>query len=135
MDALAPGTLYHFLIALFIGALVGIEREQKKAASGDVGLGGIRTFILVAMSGAVAGWLSAQLDAPWIFAASLLIVAALVLAGYVLTVKAGVASPGLTSEIAALVVFLLGGTVMFGWPALAVGLGIVTATTLAFKEP
>lgn len=135
MDALAPGTLYHFLIALFIGALVGIEREQKKAASGDVGLGGIRTFILVAMSGAVAGWLSAQLGAPWIFAASLLIVAALVLAGYVLTVKAGVASPGLTSEIGALVVFLLGGTVMFGWPALAVGLGIVTAATLAFKEP
>jgi len=135
MDALSPGTLYDFLIALFIGALVGIEREQKKAVTGDVGLGGIRTFILVAMSGAVAGWLSVQLDSPWIFAASLVIVAALVLAGYVLTVKAGVASPGLTSEIGALVVFLLGGTVMFGWPALAVGLGIVTAATLAFKEP
>jgi len=135
MDGLAPGTLYDFLIALFIGALVGIEREKKKGLGGDVGLGGIRTFILVAMSGAVAGWLSVQLASPWIFAASLLIVSALVLAGYVLTVKAGVASPGLTSEIGALVVFLLGGTVMFGWPALAVGLGIVTAATLAFKEP
>jgi uncharacterized membrane protein YhiD involved in acid resistance len=52
MDALTPGTLYDFLIALFIGALVGIEREKKKGVEGDVGLGGIRTFILVAMSGA-----------------------------------------------------------------------------------
>jgi uncharacterized membrane protein (DUF4010 family) len=135
MDTLPAGALYDFLIALFIGALVGIEREQKKALTRDVGLGGIRTFILVAMAGAVAGWLSDQLASPWIFAASLVIVAALVLAGYVLTVKAGSASPGLTSEIAALVVYLLGGTVMFGWQSLAVGLGIVTAAVLAFKEP
>jgi uncharacterized membrane protein (DUF4010 family) len=87
------------------------------------------------MSGAVAGWLSVQLASPWVFAATLVIVAGMVLAGYVLTVRAGAASPGLTTEIAALVVYLLGGTVMFGWPSLAVGLGIVTAATLAFKEP
>lgn len=135
MDTIPPATLYDFLIALFIGALVGIEREKKKHADGDVGIGGIRTFILVAMAGAVSGWLSVRLGAPAIFAAGLVITAGLVLAGYVLTVRAGIASPGLTTEIAALMVFLLGGTVMFGWASLAVGLGIVTAATLAFKEP
>lgn len=136
MDDLTPATLYNFVVALFIGALVGLEREGKKAdAQGDPGLGGIRTFILVAMSGALAGWLTRQLEEPWIFAAALVITAGLVLAGYVLTVKAGVASPGLTTEVAAVVVFLLGGTVMFGFPALAIGLGIITAATLAFKEP
>lgn len=136
MDALSPATLYDFVIALFIGALVGLEREGKKAAGGgDPGLGGIRTFILVAMSGALAGWLSGELGAPWIFAAGLVLTAGLVLAGYVLTVRTGAASPGLTTEVAALVVYLLGGTVMFGYQALAVGLGIITAATLAFKEP
>ena len=43
--------------------------------------------------------------------------------------------PGLTTEVAALVTVLLGGLVMFGWPALAVGLGITTSAVLAFKAP
>jgi uncharacterized membrane protein (DUF4010 family) len=135
MDPISAITIRDFAIALFIGALVGIEREKRKAAEGDLGLGGIRTFILVAMAGAVSGWLSVQVASPWIFAVALVIVAALVLAGYVLTVHEGKASPGLTTEIAALVIYLLGGTVMFGYPALAVGLAIVTSAVLAFKEP
>ena len=135
MEPLSVETIRDFAIALFIGALVGLEREKKKSAEGDLGLGGIRTFILVAMAGAVSGWLSVQLGSPWVFAAALVIVAALVLAGYILTVHEGKASPGLTTEIAALVIYLLGGTVMFGYPSLAVGLAIVTSATLAFKEP
>jgi len=135
MEPLGVETIRDFAIALFIGALVGLEREKKKAIQGDLGLGGIRTFILLAMAGAVSGWLSVQLGSPWIFAATLVIVAAMVLAGYVLTVHEGKASPGLTTEIAALVIYLLGGTVMFGYPSLAVGLAIITSAVLAFKEP
>lgn len=135
MEPLGVETIRDFAIALFIGALVGLEREKKKSVEGDLGLGGIRTFILLAMAGAVSGWLSVQLGSPWVFAAALVIVAALVLAGYILTVHEGKASPGLTTEIAALVIYLLGGTVMFGYPSLAVGLAIVTSATLAFKEP
>ncbi|HSR14603.1 MAG TPA: DUF4010 domain-containing protein [Gemmatimonadales bacterium] len=135
MEPLSVETIRDFAIALFIGALVGLEREKKKSVEGDLGLGGIRTFILLAMAGAVSGWLSVQLGSPWVFAAALVIVAALVLAGYILTVHEGKASPGLTTEIAALVIYLLGGTVMFGYPSLAVGLAIVTSATLAFKEP
>ena len=135
MDSLSPTIIRDFAIALFIGALVGIEREKKKGASGDLGLGGIRTFIMVAMAGALGGWLSVQLQAPLIFIVALLILASLLLAGYVITVKQGKASPGLTTEIAALVIYLLGGTVMFGYPELAVGLAITTSAILAFKEP
>ena len=135
MEPLSVETIRDFAIALFLGALVGLEREKKKSVEGDLGLGGIRTFILLAMAGAVSGWLSVQLGSPWVFAAALVIVAALVLAGYILTVHEGKASPGLTTEIAALVIYLLGGTVMFGYPSLAVGLAIVTSATLAFKEP
>lgn len=128
-----PLDVRNFAIALFIGALIGLEREKRKSSEGDVGLGGIRTFILLAMAGAISAWLASQLHAPWIFAAALILAAALVLAGYVLTVKEGHASPGLTTEIAAIVTVLLGGLVMFGWPALAVGLGITTSAVLAFK--
>jgi uncharacterized membrane protein (DUF4010 family) len=135
MPPALPLAIYDFAIALFIGALVGLEREKRKSDDGDAGLGGIRTFILIAMAGAVAAWLSTQLEAPYIFAAGLALVAALVLAGHVVAVQGGHGGPGLTTEIAAVVVYLLGGAVLFGFQALAVGLGIVTSATLAFKQP
>jgi uncharacterized membrane protein (DUF4010 family) len=122
-----------FAIALFIGALIGIEREKRKKEG--AGLGGIRTFILLSMAGAASGWLSSQAGSPLIFAVTLLLAVAFVVAGYALTVGSGAAEPGLTTEVAALVTVLLGGLVMFGWPALAVGLGIATAAVLAFKAP
>src|SRR4029453_9942994 len=42
---------------------------------------------------------------------------------------------GLTTEIAALVVFLLGGLVVYGYRDLAVILGIATSAVLAYKAP
>lgn len=48
----------NFLIALLIGALVGIEREKYKAAEHPQSFGGLRTFILFAEVGAVGAWLS-----------------------------------------------------------------------------
>jgi uncharacterized membrane protein (DUF4010 family) len=131
---LDPIVFRDFAIALFIGALIGIEREKRKMEE-DAGLGGIRTFILLAMAGAASAWISSQLGAPWIFVATLLLASGFVMAGYVLTVRSGVAEPGLTTEVGALVTVLLGGLVMFGWPGLAVGLGIITAAVLAFKAP
>jgi uncharacterized membrane protein (DUF4010 family) len=59
---------------------------------------------------------------------------AVVVAGYA-AVAVGRASYGLTTEIAALVVYLLGGLAIVGEPALAVALAIATAAVLAFKEP
>jgi uncharacterized membrane protein (DUF4010 family) len=123
-----------FAIALFIGALIGIEREKRKREE-DAGVGGIRTFILLSMAGAASGWLSLQVGSPWIFVATLLLAVGFVIAGYTVTVGSGAAEPGLTTEVAALVTVLLGGLVMYGWPALAVGLGIITAAVLAFKDP
>ena len=42
---------------------------------------------------------------------------------------------GLTTEIAAVAVFLLGAMTMLGHPELAIGLGVVTAAVLAYKQP
>ncbi len=66
-----------FATAILLGALVGIEREKRKSEEEDTHhIAGLRTFILLALFGAAAGFLSRSLSAPWIFAVSLLIVGA-----------------------------------------------------------
>jgi uncharacterized membrane protein (DUF4010 family) len=124
-----------FAIALFIGALVGLEREKSSASDEPRGIGGLRTFILFAQAGAVAAWLAVQFKAPWIFIGTGGCVTAMVLAGYREHVRQPQSSRGLTTEIAALVVFLLGGTTLAGYPSLAVALAIATSALLAYKQP
>lgn len=130
-----PLPLLDLLIALLIGALVGIEREKKKAADGERGTAGLRTFILVAEAGAVAAWLSRAVASPWVFVATGLLVGAAVLTGYALQLRTGAAGAGLTTEVAAIVVYLLGGLVLLGSRQLAVALAIATSAVLAYKRP
>jgi uncharacterized membrane protein (DUF4010 family) len=124
----------NFAIALFIGALVGIDREKRKTGDDPVAIGGIRTFILFAEAGALSAWLSVQLASAWIFAAGVLALAGLVVSGYQASTRLSPESLGLTTEAAALTVFLLGGATMF-YPEAAVALAIVTSSVLAFKQP
>src|SRR6185437_15894636 len=55
--------------------------------------------------------------------------------GYIVTARSSQDGKGLTTEVAAVVVFLLGAMVMLGHSALAIGLGVVTAAVLAYKQP
>lgn len=124
----------NFLVALLIGALIGIDREKKK--DNEPGhTAGIRTYILLSLVGAAAAWISLQLNTAWTFAAALLAVSAAVIAGYVLQNRTQDDAIGLTSEIAAIAVFLLGGMVVIGYPSLAVALAVVTSAVLAYKQP
>jgi uncharacterized membrane protein (DUF4010 family) len=129
--------IINFAVALFIGALVGIERERKKAKEDpSVAFGGIRTFILISLTGALSAWLSIQLKTVWIFIAAGLIVSTLILVAYILENRpAKPGALGLTSETAGIIVFLLGGTTLFGYKEIAVALGITTAGVLAYKQP
>lgn len=125
-----------FGIAILLGALVGIEREKHKTEKTEtVQTAGLRTFILLALLGACAGWLSHELATPWIFAAALLIAGAFVVAGYLVSTRKNPQSAGLTTEVAAIVVFMLGAIVMIGFSEIAIALGVVTAATLAYKDP
>jgi uncharacterized membrane protein (DUF4010 family) len=125
-----------FAIAILLGALVGIEREKRKAEEQEPGhIAGLRTFTLLALLGAAAGFLSKNLSSPWILAAALLVVGAFIVAGYFVTMRSSDGGKGLTTEVAAIIVFLLGALVMFGERELAIGLGVVTASVLAYKQP
>ncbi len=124
-----------FAIALFIGALVGIEREKRRTSADPIAIGGIRTFILFAEAGAISAWLSAQTGNAWIFVVGALVVGSIVTAGYLASARLKPDSLGLTTEAAAVAVYLLGGATLFGYPEVAVGLAIATSAVLAFKQP
>ena len=127
---------FDFATAILLGALVGIEREKRKAEEGETsGTAGLRTFTLLALLGAAAAWLSRSTSSPWLLAVALFIVGAFVVAGYFIVARSNPESTGLTTEVAAVVVFLLGAMVMFGHQELAIGLGVVTAAVLAYKQP
>jgi len=126
--------LQNFAYALAIGALVGIEREKHKVSNLS-SFGGVRTFMLLALLGAVGAWLGLQLQQPWPELAVLAVVALLVLAAYNRKQREEPQVPGLTTELSAMLVFLLGGAVMHGHAGIAVALAIITSTILAFKQP
>jgi uncharacterized membrane protein (DUF4010 family) len=126
-----------FGTAILLGVLIGIEREKRKEEEGDPvhHIAGLRTFTLLALFGAAAGWLTKDLSSPWIAAAGLVIVGGLVAAGYLATAPASKNGKGLTTELAAIIVFLLGAMVLLGYGPLAIGLAVVTAAVLAYKQP
>jgi uncharacterized membrane protein (DUF4010 family) len=135
MQELDIGLAQNFLIALFIGALVGIEREKHKNASQPGSFAGVQAYILFAQVGAVSALLSMYLQSPWLFIAALVAVSAIVLSAYYLENKGQAVALGLTSELSAITVCLLGGAVIFGFAGIAVSLAIVTSALLAFREP
>lgn len=119
--------------ALFIGALVGTERTQHQKSE-QAGFAGLRTFILFAELGAVLGWLSVTLGSYAMFATGLVCVTLVVAAAYVVQNRSPEDPAGTTTEISAIVVYVLGGLAMTGHATLAVALGITTAALLATKE-
>lgn len=128
-------TVRNFGTALLIGALVGIEREKRKSVDAKAEIGGLRTFVVMALLGAIGGWLAETLHTPAPLIAILIVVGAVVLAGYVLAARVDPDSLGITTESAAIVVCLLGAMTTLGHRELAVALGIVTAAVLAYKQP
>jgi uncharacterized membrane protein (DUF4010 family) len=133
-NALDTRQLVNLLAALLIGALVGIEREKNKAASGNVGIGGVRTFILFSLAGAFAALLAQALGSPLVLAAAIAGVVALTCAGYVIQARSKPEAVGLTTETAALTVCLLGAACTAGYPELALAGGIAVSAFLAYKQ-
>ena len=117
--------LYGYSVALAIGLLIGIERERSKGEGPGRAAAGVRTFILVALAGAIAQ----QLGGIGIAVGGAFVVLA-ALASYR---RSSSEDPGLTTEFALLVTFLLGVLAMTALP-IAAGLGAVVALVLASKS-
>ena len=111
--------------ALALGMLVGIERYRGRAP-GEKKSAGVRTFSILCLLGALCGIFAT----PPITVATFAAVAALVLMGYY---RSPEGSLGLTTEIAALLVFWIG-FLLNAHEAAAISLGIVVTIFLASKR-
>jgi uncharacterized membrane protein (DUF4010 family) len=114
-------------IALGLGLLVGLQRER----AGPHGAG-IRTFPLITMLGVACARLGEAFGA-WTVTGGLLTVAAMMV---VINLNRGDAKDvGVTTEVAALLMYALGALLVVGETAVAIALGGGVAVLLQWKQP
>jgi len=116
-------------VALGCGLLIGIERERRKGRGPRRALAGVRTFALAALLGAVAR----ALDQPALVAAGAALVVAVAAIGYFQDRRARTSDPGVTTELALFLTFLLGVTAI-ARPSLAAAAAVVVAAILAARS-
>lgn len=144
-----PGVFLNLAIALGVGMLVGLQREKAGSE-----LAGVRTFPLITMLGAMVVVVSQRLfpveagtgagAGAWptaiVLAAGLVAMAVVVLTGNL--IRPGVLHPGgghdrephgLTTEVAILVMFIVGAMIGAGMRAEGVAIGAGTAVLLFLK--
>ena len=124
------GDLATLGISFGLGLLVGLQREAS-----DNKLAGVRTFTLIAVLGTVSGFLARDLNYPILMPLMALAVAALMIMGNVISSKTE-RNPdyGLTTEVAALLMFAVGAYLVMGNPILGVIVGGGMAVLLFVKE-
>jgi len=127
---------YRFGVALFIGLLIGLQREytadQYGIREGRLSMfAGLRTFSLMALVGAAAAMIADLLDAPWAFVGIIVPLGLLIAVGYYVTASRGDA--GMTTEVAALVTVLAGALAYWNQVVLAVALAVITTGLLSLK--
>lgn len=121
-----------FLLALGLGAFIGLEREYARYKNRGHTFAGVRTFPLIALFGALAAYL-AETISEWI------LIVAMVLFGILIVVIYFVASEdrkhiGATSEIAALLTFFIGVLVYYQVYTIAVTLAVIITILLHLRS-
>jgi uncharacterized membrane protein (DUF4010 family) len=116
-------------MSLGLGLLVGLQREHAASQ-----LAGIRTFALVTLLGTVMALVSGFYGG-WIVAAGALCVTALLFVGNLAKMRRELAEPGLTTEVAALLMYGVGAYLVLGTATVAVLIGGTIAVLLQFKQP
>lgn len=115
-------------IALGLGLLIGLQRERTTDR-----LGGIRTFPLIGLFGALTASVSQTYDSMWLIAAGLLCMTVLILLGNLERLRGEQESTGITTEVTALLMYLLGAYLILGEKAVAVTAGGTIAVLLHLK--
>lgn len=119
-----------FGIALLIGVLIGLEREYARLKEESKAFAGVRTFPLIALLGCSAA-LIADLTDVWAFGLLALLVGLLIAIAYAFDARQG--RVGVTSEVAALMVFVCGALSYWEYMDLAAALAVVTFGFLTLK--
>ncbi len=122
-------------LVLFLSFLIGLEREEHKAAGIAYSFGGVRTFPLIGLIGySIALIAGAQLLPLTI---GFLVVAAFLLMSYwhklTSVVAPGAPTPGVTTEMSGLATFLMGVLICYGHFWFATTLAVASLILLDLK--
>src|SRR5262245_6515808 len=116
---------FRLAAALGIGLLLGLERERAQEDS-DLTFGGVRTFALITLFGAIAAFVQQELGRDWLAMIVFGAVGALIVVSYAVTAAKG--EIGMTTEVTALLAFVLGA--LCGWNEVGVASAAAVASLL-----
>ena len=129
MDPAIQTLFEQLAIATALGLLVGLQRQHAAAP-----LAGLRTFPLVAALGAVAAILDKALEAHgWVIGAALLGIVSVAAVGSWVNARHEENGGGITTEVAILLMFVVGAYVIVGERKVAIAVGAGMAILLQFK--
>ncbi len=118
----------NFIIAILLGILIGLEREYSQSKFRQRKYGGIRTFSLIALLGAFAGFFSQEFTV-WIgivaFAAIIILIA---VSHFFFLSRHGII--GITTEIAGILTFFIGMLSVTIHTSLAIILAVIITLVL-----
>jgi uncharacterized membrane protein (DUF4010 family) len=119
-----------FLVAIALGFLVGLERESRGNELASKLTAGVRTYTLISLFGFGCAWLY-RLNVEFIIPVGIIVIGTMTLAGYLAKQKSG--AIGWTSEIAALLTFVVGVLSLVADIWIPMALGIFTTLLLSEK--
>lgn len=122
--------IIRMLVAIGIGAVVGLEREHAALNEKAKSFAGIRTFVLVVLLGFIAG-LFFYLFTPLLSLGILVVVSLLTGISYYITASKG--EIGATTEFSLIISFLLGLFVSIGYVEISLMLMVVVVVLLSAK--
>jgi uncharacterized membrane protein (DUF4010 family) len=119
--------LLSLAVASGLGLIIGLQRQWRESE-----VAGIRTFPLITLFGVFSSVLAENFGG-WIIAGGMLAVAAMLVISNLAKLRGGDADPGMTTEIAALVMFAVGAAVALQLYAPAVVVTGVVGVLLHWK--
>jgi len=125
-----PPEAVKIVLVLFLSFLIGLEREEQKAAGGSYFFGGVRTFPLIGLIGYSLALVSGTQLVP--LTIGFLVVAGFLLLSYWHKLTQS-ATAGATTEISGLTTFLVGALVCYGHFWIATTLGVASLILLDLK--
>ena len=118
-------------MALLMGLLIGLERQHSQQADEPL-FAGFRTFPLITLTGFLTGLLATS-GFPWALPVALAGICAIAVAAYFVTAQGQ--HKGATTEIVAILAFLLGALVAFDYVIPAAIFSVVITLLLSIKAP
>ena len=121
--------LKNILVALALGALIGLEREYARYKKRGHEYAGIRTFPLIALFGFLSAYFG-DLYSVWILGIGILLIGLLVVIAYFLMNRRTRHYIGATTEVAGFIMFFIGALCYYDELALAAVITVVMAVIL-----